>query len=52
MFNMRAVLVWLTKTRREWLSGRFTVSKWDIAELEAQKEEIVRDDKFKFRMVV
>ena len=49
MSNMR---VWLTKTRREWLSGRFTVSNWDIAELEAQKEEIVGDDKFKFRMVV
>jgi len=40
------------KDTERWLSGRLIVSNWDIAGLEAQKEEIVRDDKFKFQMVV
>jgi len=45
-------LVWLTKEKRDWLTGRYVASMWDVEELEAQKEEIVREDKFKFRMVV
>ena len=40
------------KDTERWLSGRLIVPDWDIAELRAQKEEIVRDDKFKFQMVV
>lgn len=46
------MLVWLTKERREWLSGRYVASNWDVDELEAQREEIVKEDKLKFRMVV
>ncbi|KAJ5347928.1 Short-chain dehydrogenase/reductase SDR [Penicillium brevicompactum] len=44
--------VWLTKTKRAWLSGRFLVSGWDVAELESQKERIVAEDKFKFRLAI
>lgn len=44
--------VWLAKEPRPWLSGRFISSQWDVAELEAQKEDIVQGDKLKFRMVV
>jgi NAD(P)-dependent dehydrogenase (short-subunit alcohol dehydrogenase family) len=45
-------LTWLTKEKREWLSGRYLSINWDVEELEMKKEEIVRDDKLKFRMVV
>lgn len=44
--------VWLTKTKRAWLSGRFLVSGWDVAELESQREIIVAEDKFKFRLKI
>lgn len=47
-----AFLVWLTKERREWLSGRYISATWDVEELEAMKEEILKDDKLKMRMVV
>lgn len=46
------MLVWLTRERRDWLSGRFVISTWDMDELLAKKDEIVREDKLKFRMVV
>ncbi|OBT67644.1 hypothetical protein VE03_03829 [Pseudogymnoascus sp. 23342-1-I1] len=42
-----AFCVWLSKERRDWLSGRYLSSNWDVEELEMQKEEIVREDKFK-----
>lgn len=45
-------LVWLTKDRNEWLSGRLVVVTWDVDELEAKKEEIVKGDKLKVRLVV
>ncbi|KAJ5334637.1 Short-chain dehydrogenase/reductase SDR [Penicillium brevicompactum] len=44
--------VWLTKMRRDWLSGRFLVSGWDVDELESQKDTIVAEDKFKIRLAV
>ncbi|KAF2656089.1 NAD(P)-binding protein [Lophiostoma macrostomum CBS 122681] len=46
------MLVWLTREKRQWLSGRYVASTWDVDELEGQKEEIVKEDKLKFRMVV
>ena len=46
------MLVWLTKKNRQWLSGRYVASTWDVDELEEQREEIVKEDKLKFRMVV
>lgn len=46
------MLIWLTKEKRPWLSGRYVAYNWDVDELEAQKEEIEKEDKLKFRMVV
>jgi len=43
---------WLTKERREYLSGRFLSVHWDVDELESKKDEILEGDKLKFRMVV
>lgn len=45
-------LTWLTKERREWLGGRYVAATWDVDELEKMKDEIVAEDKLKFRMVV
>ncbi|KAJ9607170.1 hypothetical protein H2200_008242 [Cladophialophora chaetospira] len=45
-------LTWLTKERREWLSGRYLSVTWDVDELEAKKGDIVEDDKLKFRMAI
>lgn len=47
-----AMAVWLTKEKREWLSGRYVAAPWDVDELEAQRAEIEEKDKLKFRMVV
>ena len=43
-------LVWLTEARKEWLSGRYVSANWDVTELEARKDEIVKGDKLKFKM--
>ncbi|KIW24505.1 hypothetical protein, variant [Cladophialophora immunda] len=45
-------LTWLTRERREWLSGRYLAVTWDVDELEAMKDDIVREDKLKFKMAV
>lgn len=45
-------LVWLTKQKREYLSGRYVSANWDVDELETMKDEIVQGDKLRFRMVV
>jgi NAD(P)-dependent dehydrogenase (short-subunit alcohol dehydrogenase family) len=47
-----AVCVWFSKEHRPWASGRFINCKWDVDELEAQKDSITGEDKLKFRMVV
>jgi hypothetical protein len=47
-----AICVWFSKESRPWASGRFINCKWDVDELEAQKDSIVGEDKLKFRMVV
>lgn len=44
--------MWLTKGRRKWLNGRYLSADWDVDELEAKKNEIVKGDKLKNRMVV
>ncbi|KAI1448466.1 hypothetical protein ABKA04_000918 [Annulohypoxylon sp. FPYF3050] len=43
-------VVWLTAEKRPWLNGRFVNSKWDMEELEAKKDDIVKQDLLKFRM--
>lgn len=45
-------LTWLTSERREYLSGRYMSVHWDVVELEKKKDEIVKEDKLKFRMIV
>jgi len=45
-------LTWLTKERREWLSGRYLAVTWDVDELAKMEDEIAVKDKLKFRMVV
>jgi len=45
-------LVWLTKTRRDWLTGRYLMSNYDVDELERMKDQIVKADKLKFKMAV
>jgi len=45
-------IVWLSKDKKAWLSGRYVSCNWDVTELEAKEEEIVEGDKLKVRMVV
>lgn len=47
-----AVCVWLTKEKRSWLSGRWVSSKWDVENLESMKDDIVKEDKLRYRMAV
>ena len=47
-----AFCVWLSMQKREWLSGRFVSCNWDVDELEGKKEEILKGDLLKYRMVV
>lgn len=43
---------WLTRERREWLSGRYVSVNWDVDELLGMKDKIVKEDLLKMRMVV
>ncbi|KAI0547498.1 NAD(P)-binding protein [Xylaria curta] len=45
-------LVWLTKERRDWLSGRFVSVTWDMQELEQKQDEVVSKDLLKMRLTV
>jgi hypothetical protein len=45
-------LTWLTRERREWLSGRYVSVNWDVDELASIKDDIVGMGKLKMRMVV
>jgi NAD(P)-dependent dehydrogenase (short-subunit alcohol dehydrogenase family) len=45
-------LVWLTRERREWLAGRYVTVTWDMEELEARKDEILKGDLLKVRLAV
>ena len=45
-------LVFLTRERREWLAGRYVNCTWDMPELMAKEEEIVKGDKLKVRLVL
>lgn len=44
-------ITWWTQQRQEWLAGRYVSVNWDVDEMMARKEEIVREDKLKMRMV-
>ncbi|KAK3062367.1 hypothetical protein LTS18_004187 [Coniosporium uncinatum] len=45
-------LVWMTKQRRDWLAARYVSCTWDMEELEARKDEIMKSDLLKVRMAV
>jgi hypothetical protein len=45
-------VVWLTAGQRTWLAGRYVSAHWDVEKLESMKEEIVKGDKLKLRMVI
>ncbi|KAI0074435.1 putative oxidoreductase [Panus rudis PR-1116 ss-1] len=44
--------VWLVKERREWLAGRYVSVTWDMQELEQLKEDIVKKDLLKVRLIL
>jgi NAD(P)-dependent dehydrogenase (short-subunit alcohol dehydrogenase family) len=45
-------IVWLSRERRDWLSGRFATVGWDMEQLEQKKQDILQRNLFKFRVVV
>ncbi|KAK7699084.1 hypothetical protein SLS57_012473 [Botryosphaeria dothidea] len=45
-------LVWLTQCRKEYLASRYVSCTWDMPELEARKNEILRHGKLKIQMTV
>lgn len=45
-------LAFLTAERRDWLSGRYISVNWDMGELLAKAEEIVRGDLLKVRLAL
>lgn len=45
-------LVWLSRERRNWLSGRFVSVSWDMEEFEQKKQEILQGNLLKFRVVI
>ncbi len=45
-------LVWISRERRDWLSGRFATVGWDMEQLEQKKQDIIERNLFKFRVVV
>lgn len=45
-------LVWLAQERREWLAGRYISSTWDMEELLSKKDEIIRKDLLKVRLLL
>jgi hypothetical protein len=45
-------LVYLVRKKRDWLAGRYINCTWDMPELMAQEEEIVKGDKLKVRLVI
>lgn len=45
-------IVWLTAKKREWLAGRYVSATWDVDVLEGMKDEIVKGDKLKVKLVV
>ncbi|KAF2645936.1 NAD(P)-binding protein [Massarina eburnea CBS 473.64] len=44
--------VWMTAGARKWLSGRYVSATWDVDRLESMKEDILKGDKLKKRLVI
>ena len=45
-------IAWLAAGRKEWLGGRYVSCPWDMEELIARKDEIVKEDKLKVRLAL
>jgi hypothetical protein len=45
-------IAFLTREKRDWLTGRYINCTWDMPELMAQKDEIVKGDKLKVKLVI
>jgi NAD(P)-dependent dehydrogenase (short-subunit alcohol dehydrogenase family) len=45
-------IVYLVREKRDWLAGRYVNCTWDMPDLMAQKDEIVKGDKLKVRLVI
>jgi hypothetical protein len=45
-------MVFLTQEKRHWLAGRYLNLNWDIPTLLSMKDEIVKGDKLKVRLVL
>lgn len=45
-------IVFLTKEKRDWLNGRYINTTWDMPQIMAMEDEIVKGDKLKVRLVV
>jgi hypothetical protein len=45
-------IVYLTREKRQWLAGRYINVTWDMPELMAMEDEIVKGDKLKVRLVL
>ena len=44
--------MYLTSEKRDWLAGRYINCTWDLPELMGKKEEIVKGDKLKVKLVL
>ncbi|KAF4331795.1 oxidoreductase short chain dehydrogenase reductase family [Fusarium beomiforme] len=45
-------IIWLSRERRDWLSGRYVTVNWDMEELEGKRQEILQGNLLKFRMTI
>jgi hypothetical protein len=45
-------IAFLTREKRDWLQGRYINCTWDMEELIAMKNEIVKGDKLKVKLVI
>ncbi len=44
-------ITYLVSQRRDWLGGRYVNCTWDLPELMAKEDELVKEDKLKTRFV-
>ncbi|KAI4277392.1 MAG: hypothetical protein L6R38_005456 [Xanthoria sp. 2 TBL-2021] len=45
-------IIYLVKEKREWLAGRYINCTWDMPQIMAMEDDIVKGDKLKVRMVL
>lgn len=43
-------IVFLTREKRDWLGGRYVNCTWDMPQLMAKEDEIVKGDKLKVKL--